>query len=158
MNTSSAGPETQVLTVHECWKYLRSSSIGRVALVSGDTPEIFPVNYVPDDGTLIFRTGPGTKLNAALGGSTVAFEADGLNPYGTIAWSVVLKGSVEVVTASEDIRESIALGLSPWEGGTKDNLVRITPMELTGRRFVIAPPTRWWPPQDVPTTGREPSP
>lgn len=96
---------------------------------------------------MIFRTGPGTKLDAVLAGGAVAFEADGLNTYGTIAWSVVLKGNPEVVAVNGDDLE--ATGPSPWEEGVKDRLIRITPTEISGRRFVIRPSTNWWPPRDT---------
>ncbi|WP_308470683.1 pyridoxamine 5'-phosphate oxidase family protein [Arthrobacter sp. 4R501] len=49
-------------------EYLRSASVGRVAVSTASWPEIFPVNYVPDYGTVVFRTGPGTKLDAVLAG------------------------------------------------------------------------------------------
>lgn len=146
MSTSEAKPTTEELRIHECWKYLRSASVGRLALVVNGRPEIFPVNYLPEDGTVIFRTGPGTKLDALLKGGSVALEADGLNTYGTIAWSVVLKGEPETVDPDGEglAREQ---GPSPWEEGTKDELIRITPTEISGRRFVISSPIHWWAPR-----------
>jgi hypothetical protein len=147
MSTSEAGSKTEFLSVHDCWKYLRNSSVGRMAVVHGGGPEIFPVNYLPEDGTVIFRTGPGTKLDAVLAGGAVALEADGLNTYGTIAWSVVLKGHPEVVAVNGDDLQ--AVGPSPWEEGVKDRLIRIIPTEISGRRFVISPSTNWWPPRDA---------
>ncbi|MGM9470625.1 pyridoxamine 5'-phosphate oxidase family protein [Pseudarthrobacter sp. YS3] len=148
MDSNASGPETEVLDIHDCWKYLRSVSVGRIAVTTDAGPEIFPVNYVPDYGTVVFRTGPGTKLDAALAGSPLALEADGLNTYGTIAWSVIIKGTAEVVDTDEDFREAAEAGLSPWEPGSKEHLVRISPSDVSGRRFVIAPPPHWWPPLD----------
>lgn len=148
MENSELRPDTEVLSVHECWKYLRSSSVGRIALVRDDSPEIFPVNYLPDEGTVIFRTGPGTKLDAVMAGQVIALEADGFNTYGTIAWSVIVKGRAEIVTEAEELQESSVMELSPWEAGAKNHLVRITPAEMSGRRFVISPPSQWWPPRD----------
>jgi nitroimidazol reductase NimA-like FMN-containing flavoprotein (pyridoxamine 5'-phosphate oxidase superfamily) len=49
--------------------------VGRLAVVAGDQPEIFPVNYL-DHGSIVFRTGEGTKLAIAIG-RLVAFEVDG---------------------------------------------------------------------------------
>ncbi|MGX1161225.1 nitroimidazol reductase NimA-like FMN-containing flavoprotein (pyridoxamine 5'-phosphate oxidase superfamily) [Arthrobacter sp. SLBN-100] len=149
MQNNSSGPDTEVLSTHDCWKYLRSASVGRIAVTTGGEPEIFPVNYVPDYGTVVFRTGRGTKLDAVLGGSPVALEADGLNTYGTIAWSVVVKGTAAVVDTEADFQEAADAGLSPWEAGSKDHLVRVTPTEVSGRRFVINPAARWWPPLDT---------
>jgi nitroimidazol reductase NimA-like FMN-containing flavoprotein (pyridoxamine 5'-phosphate oxidase superfamily) len=37
---------------------------------------VFPVNYVLDRHTVVFRTEPGTKLHAAARGSRVCFEVD----------------------------------------------------------------------------------
>lgn len=146
MEGNAAATETEILDVHDCWKYLRSASVGRVAVTTDAGPEIFPVNYVPDYGTVVFRTGSGTKLDAVLAGSPVALEADGLNSYGTIAWSVIVKGTAAVVDSQEDFQEAADAGLSPWQTGDKDHLVRVTPSEVSGRRFVIGSPARWWPP------------
>ena len=148
MNSDASTQETEVLDTHDCWKYLRSASVCRVAVSTDGGPEIFPVNYVPDFGTVIFRTGPGTKLDAVAAGSPVAVEADGLNDYGTIAWSVIIKGTASVVGSKEDFQEAADAGLSPWQAGSKDHLVRVTPTEVSGRRFVVNPPSRWWPPLD----------
>jgi|SRR5215217_1986139 len=153
METAESGPETDNLSVHDCWKYLRSASICRVAVMSGEMPDIFPVNYLPNYGTLIFRTGPGTKLDALLASPAIALEADGLNSYGTIAWSVVIKGTAELVSNIEEVQEAVEAGLSPWQPGAKEHLVRVTPANISGRRFVISPPSAWWPPLE-PTSSR----
>jgi len=149
MQSNPSVPQTEDLNVHDCWKYLRSASVCRVAVTTDGAPEIFPVNYVPNYGTVVFRTGPGSKLDAVLGGGPIALEADGLNTYGTIAWSVVIKGTAQVVDSQEDFQEAADAGLSPWEAGSKDHLVRVTPSEVSGRRFVINPASRWWPPLDA---------
>lgn len=148
MENTSTAEDTKALSVHDCWKYLQSVSIARIALINDGLPEIFPVNFVPKFGTVLFRTGPGTKLDALREGSAISLEADGFNRYGTVAWSVILKGSPEFVTQPEDIQEAIEAGLSPWQPGAKDILVRVTPTEISGRRFVISPPSKWWPPLD----------
>ena len=135
----------QELNPHECWKYLRTTSVGRLAVIAGGKPEIFPVNYLPEDGSVVFRTGPGTKLDAILARSSVALEADGMNTYGTIAWSVVLKGIPEEVQEVGDLPNQIP---APWQEGEKEHVIRIVPTELSGRRFAIAPPEQWWPPKD----------
>lgn len=148
MDTAATEPEAESLGVHDCWRYLRSTSLCRMAFTRGNTVEIFPVNYVPSNGTLLIRTGEGTKLDAVAERRVVALEADGLNQYGTIAWSVVVKGHAVVVTDAEEFQDAAVAGLSPWQAGPKNSLIRVTPEEITGRRFVIAPPTRWWAPQE----------
>ncbi|MGO4587493.1 pyridoxamine 5'-phosphate oxidase family protein [Paenarthrobacter sp. 2TAF44] len=148
MENTSMDQDTKELSVHDCWKYLQSTSTCRIALINGNVPEIFPVNYIPNFGTILFRTGQGTKHKALREGTPLALEADGFNRYGTIAWSVIIKGHPEFVTHPEEIQEAVNAGLSPWQPGAKDILVRVTPTEISGRRFVITPPSKWWPPLD----------
>ncbi|MDQ5861679.1 MAG: pyridoxamine 5'-phosphate oxidase family protein, partial [Actinomycetota bacterium] len=61
MNIFEEASASKVLGTHACWRSLRSASVGRLAVIGTNGPEIFPVNYLPEDGSLIFRTGPGTK-------------------------------------------------------------------------------------------------
>ena len=152
MDTAATEPEAETLGLHDCWRYLRSSSLCRIAFTHGDTVEIFPVNYVPSNGTLLIRTGEGTKLDTVSSRKAVSLEADGLNQYGTIAWSVVVKGRAAAVDDTEEFQDAADAGLSPWQPGQKNSLIRITPEDITGRRFVISPPTKWWAPLD-PTEG-----
>ena len=57
--------EVENLDNHECWRLLRGVSVGRLAVWVDDHPDIFPINYKVDHGTLVFRTADGTKLQAA---------------------------------------------------------------------------------------------
>lgn len=148
MGTSQTGANAEVLSVDDCWKYLESSYIGRLAVINGTTPEIFPINFVPVERTLVFRTGPGTKLRSLLAGTQVAFETDGLNVYGTEVWSVVVKGLPEPVTDNDVNLEMADPNREPWEPGLKEHLVRIRPTAVSGRRFAVRSRTRWWPPLD----------
>ena len=52
---------------------------GRLVTCIGGEPEIFPVNFVVQDRTVLFRTGEGTKLFVAVTDGKVAFEADDHN-------------------------------------------------------------------------------
>lgn len=144
MNSDPAAARTEKLPVHECWALLRQVSVGRLAVWDSDHPDIFPLNYTVDHGTLVFRTGDGTKLSALLRGDPVALEADGVDPDTGVAWSVVVKGSAGLLTTTEDIVNSFSLRLFPWQAGHKDNFVRILPTSVTGRRFRVSPPAEWW--------------
>jgi nitroimidazol reductase NimA-like FMN-containing flavoprotein (pyridoxamine 5'-phosphate oxidase superfamily) len=144
MTQKSAAARTEDLPVHECWSLLRGISVGRLAVWDKDHPDIFPINYTVDHGTLVFRTGVGTKLTAVLGENPVAVEADGVDPDTGMAWSVVVKGSAELLASTEDLLDSFSLRLFPWHSGPKDNFVRITPTSVTGRRFRVTQPAEWW--------------
>src|SRR6476619_1600285 len=60
-------PEVEKLDHHECWSLLRSVTVGRLAVWVDDHPDIFPINYTVDHGSLVFRTAEGKKLHAATG-------------------------------------------------------------------------------------------
>jgi nitroimidazol reductase NimA-like FMN-containing flavoprotein (pyridoxamine 5'-phosphate oxidase superfamily) len=124
------------LSVPDCWARLRQSVVGRVAVVRDGLPEIFPVNYVVDHGTVVVRTGSGT-LFASLDGSAAAFEIDGYEVEGGRAWSVVVKGKAKEVVEIEDLLAAMRLPLFPWQGGLKPHFVRIEPTVVTGREFEV---------------------
>lgn len=127
------------LAANECWDRLRASLIGRLAVVVDGHPDIFPVNFVVDHGTVVFRTAPGTKLDSALAGEPVAFEVDGSDARTGRAWSVVIKSTPQRLQSIDDVLESALLPLYPWQSGVKNYFVRLLPFDLTGRDFPITP-------------------
>jgi uncharacterized protein len=137
-------PDTERLAVHECWELLRGISVGRVGLWVEDHPEIFPINYTVDHGSVVFRTGQGTKLAAALADLPVAFEADSVDARTGVVWSVQITGSAAQIERTDDVLDAAALRLFPWQAGRKDHFIRITPDKVTGRRFTVAEPSMWW--------------
>lgn len=151
MSNSPSGSQVEVLAAEDCWQYLQSSYIGRLAVINGAVPEIFPVNFTVVEETVVFRTAPGTKLRALLAGAAVAFEADGLNAYGTEVWSVVVKGKPGAFSGDPASLQEAGPDREPWQSGLKEHLVQIQPAEVSGRRFAVSPRTRWWPPQDFST-------
>jgi hypothetical protein len=144
MTNKPSVPETEALESHQCWELLRRVSVGHLAVWMGDHPDIFPINYKVDHGTLLFRTGDGTKLHAVLGETPVALEADGVNAESGVAWSVVVKGQGTAVSRPDEILDTAGLSLFPWEAGRKDHFIRIVPTSITGRRFTVTPPVTWW--------------
>lgn len=148
MSNSPSESQVDVLAPAECWEYLKSSYVGRLAVINGVVPEIFPVNFMVVEETVVFRTAPGTKLRALLKGTAVAFEVDGLNPYGTEVWSVVIKGVPGPFEGDPASLQEAGPDREPWQSGLKEHLVQIRPAGVSGRRFAVSPRTRWWPPQD----------
>ena len=125
------------LTAHACWALLRGSDVGRLAVAVDGRPDIYPVNFVVDHGSVVIRTGPGTKLAALVHGAAVAFEADGYDPAAGEAWSVVLKGTVERHQPTQEMVDMVTLPLFPWHAGPKPCFVRVVPEDVTGRRFRV---------------------
>lgn len=123
------------LTVDECWALLHAGSVGRLAVAIDNRPDIFPVNYLVDDGTIVIRTAPGLKLAASTLGRGVAFEVDDLDEVENTGSSVVIHGLATEVEGIEQILEAGDLGVQPWADGQKDRFIRIEPAEVTGRRI-----------------------
>jgi nitroimidazol reductase NimA-like FMN-containing flavoprotein (pyridoxamine 5'-phosphate oxidase superfamily) len=136
----------QELTKSECFELLAREHLGRVAVVDDLGPVVFPVNFVLDHHMVVFRTDDGTKLDAAIRGSRVAFEVDGTDAAVHTGWSVVVRGEAIEVTDPAEVARLRKLPLSPWAPGAKNHYVRILPAVLTGRR--IGRPPR-------PRTGRQ---
>ena len=121
------------LTEEECWGQLHTAGLGRLATAAKSMIDIFPVNYLVHDGTILFRSAPGTKLASLTAAPLVAFEADGFD--GRWHWSVVVHGRAQRLNNDADIIESGIKDLVPWSPTPKYNYVRITPTDITGRRI-----------------------
>ncbi|MBB4856533.1 hypothetical protein HNP40_003954 [Mycobacteroides chelonae] len=132
--TPDAQPVT-LLEKCESWTLLSSVRLGRLVVVIDGRPEIFPINFVTQHGTVLFRTAEGTKLFGAVVSDQVLFEADDHNDIG--GWSVVVRGAAQVLSTSVEIDEADAAGLCPWIPTVKLHYVRIIPAQITGRRFVF---------------------
>ena len=117
-------PGVTDLEANVCWALLRSHEVGRLAVSIADRPEIFPINYVVDHGTVVFRTAEGTKLAGAVQ-RDVAFEADGYEPETGEAWSVVVKGRAEEISRGHELLDTADLPLFPWHAAPKQRFVRI---------------------------------
>lgn len=130
-------PANPLLTPEECWELLRHHEFGRLAVDVDGRPDIFPVNYVIHGNALVFRTGAGTKLAAAVLGRWVAFEIDGVRPDERTAWSVVVKGWAREMTHANEVAAARRLPLRPWIAEPKPHFVRIVPRLVTGRRYEV---------------------
>jgi len=123
----------------ECLALLASVPVGRVGVTIDALPAVLPVNFVMWYGSILFRTVPGTKLDAAAAGAVVAFEADA---YGTAdapgGWSVLVRGIAREVTDAAELAEVGSLPLDSWAwDGRAGRYVTIEPTVMTGRRVLV---------------------
>lgn len=133
----------QELTKSECFGLLAGQHLGRVVLVDDRGPVAFPVNFVLDRHTVLFRSDEGTKLDVAGRGARVAFEVDGTDEATRTGWSVLVRGEAVEVTDPADLARVRQLPLYPWAPGAKSRYIRILPTLLTGRRISVPESTRW---------------
>src|SRR5438105_4213651 len=76
----------------ECWRLVATQAVGRVAVIEGRYPLVFPVNYAVEGRSLLFRTGTGTKLRATHR-SNICFEVDEIDLIHRTGWSVMVRGA-----------------------------------------------------------------
>jgi uncharacterized protein len=145
----SDDPGVTTVPEHTCWMLLRSVEVARLAVSVDARPDIFPVNFVVDHGTLVFRTGEGSKYAAMMANPVVAVEVDGYDASAQEAWSVVIHGRVEEIKQLHERIESMDLPLFPWHASAKSRFVRIVPELISGRRFPVVDNSNW----DTPTRG-----
>lgn len=119
------------LSEDECWELLHRSGLGRLATAATARADIFPVNYLVHDGTILVRTAPGTKLDQLSAAPEVAFETDGHNP--ERYWSVVVRGNARHLRDPDEIQRSGADELVPWAPTDKNEVIRIRPTSVVGR-------------------------
>jgi nitroimidazol reductase NimA-like FMN-containing flavoprotein (pyridoxamine 5'-phosphate oxidase superfamily) len=128
----------EVLDRAECMSLVGSCVLGRLAVVAGNRPLVFPVNFVLDNGTIVLRTNEGTKLWAARH-APVVFECDGIDLVYHTGWSVMIAGAAEELRNAAELARVEKLPLALWSTGEKPVWLRIRPHTVTGRRI---PPHR----------------
>jgi nitroimidazol reductase NimA-like FMN-containing flavoprotein (pyridoxamine 5'-phosphate oxidase superfamily) len=87
----------------DCRLLLATRTLGRVGLTSGALPVILPVEYLYDNGVIVFRTEPDAKLRAAIHGAVLAFEVDAFDPLNGRGWSVLVRGRATVLTTEHEL-------------------------------------------------------
>jgi uncharacterized protein len=128
---------TAVLSAEQSWDFLAGQQVGRLATFAMGDPEIFPVNYILTDQTLVFRTAQGTKLVSIVINNRVAFEVDEF--FDDHAVSVVAKGEARLLDTYDEIEALGAERLRPFVPTLKQQFVAIDVAEITGRRFEFGP-------------------
>lgn len=134
---SEASQPVTILSESECWNLLASRALGRLVTSVDGEPEIFPVNYVVQHRTVLFRTAEGTKLVSTAINNRVLFEADDHTV--EEGWSVIVRGVARTLHSDEEIGEAERAQLLPWTATVKQHYVRVLPTRITGRRFRFGP-------------------
>jgi len=131
----------ELISRDECLRLLAGEVVGRVGIIEGSAPLVLPVNYGLHGEEVIFRTGPGSKLDASRH-SPACFEVDAFDRASRSGWSVVVRGRLEEVTAFDRtlLAEVEALA-EPWLDIERSNVVRLVSTSISGRRVPPAGPT-----------------
>jgi nitroimidazol reductase NimA-like FMN-containing flavoprotein (pyridoxamine 5'-phosphate oxidase superfamily) len=127
----------ELLSFEECRSLLAGSPVGRVGFVDGGSPVILPVNFTMDGGSVVFRSGRGSKLATAMMQRPVCLEVDDWDAVEHTGWSVLAKGVADHVQDDAEIARLDRLPVRPWaRPDLRQHWVRILVDEMTGRRIV----------------------
>ncbi len=139
------------MDVDTCLELLASKHLGRLALNDDGGPVVLPVNYVVDQGSVLFRTDEGTKLAAAQTMDAATFQADHVDEVHRLGWSVMVRGRVTEVVDPEELDRVRQLPLHPFVGGERPRYVRLLSASMTGRRIALPEgiPDGWFVPGDL---------
>lgn len=127
----------EILDDDASWKLLEGQVVGRMGVAVAGEVDIFPLNYLVHERTIVFKTAQGSKLAALAANARVTFEIDGYSPESGDAWSVVVKGVAQSLQRLSEIYSAEDLPLFPWNASPKEYFVRITPRHIAGRRFSV---------------------
>jgi nitroimidazol reductase NimA-like FMN-containing flavoprotein (pyridoxamine 5'-phosphate oxidase superfamily) len=119
--------------------------IGRLAYASARGPVVIPVNYGLYEGTIVFRTAQDSPTNedlrTGIAGAeyVVAFEVDRVDSVSRDGWSVFIQGRAHHVDSETERALILESGVEAWPSGPSEQVVRIFPTLISGRRFRRVP-------------------
>ncbi len=133
-------PRFAKMTAEECWRRLGAEGVGRIGFNRGRGPRIHPVNYTVVDQVLYVRTAADSEFDGFVtmfsAGAFVAFEVDQLDSGGRDRWSVLV--TARVCRSDQETRQRLLPGKVPVPApaGPRPVLVRVDPVEITGRQLI----------------------
>lgn len=140
MSTSAEDAGLLELCHAECVRLVSSGRVGRVVFTDGALPAAQPVNYLFDDGEVMFVTRNGSALAAATHNTVVAFEVDDIDPRTHVGWSVLAVGEAYEVTDAERLADLARRRPAAWAFGAQTHTIAIPLQHLTGRRLTLVRP------------------
>ena len=136
MSTEGNGSLARVeeLAESECLELLGTKRVGRVAHNDPEGPVVVPVNFVLQDGTVLFRIAPFSTLADRLRDGAASFQVDHVDEDARTGWSVLIRGHATRANNWElpeaDHRPT------PWAAGGRNLHVRLSPHHISGVRLI----------------------
>ncbi len=118
------------LSRSECWTLLAGPAVGRLGIVVDGAPEVYPVNYVVDGETVVYRADGASRLDVVADEPAVCFQIDAFDTDAHHGWSVLVKGHARRLPDPGAHLPPVATPATPAA-----HWVRITPHEVSGRKI-----------------------
>lgn len=122
----------EVLDEASCYALLACSPIGRVAYLAGGRARVVPINIAVRDRTVLFRVGTGGLLAAIEDRQLLTIETDEIDADSCRGWSVIVTGVAKEIARRPDQSPP---AVCSWLRSDATRLVRLTPLEISGRRL-----------------------
>lgn len=128
-------PLLESLDREDCLRLLATQTLGRIGITVRALPVVLPVNFALLEDSVVFRTIPGTELDAATNNAVVAFEVDSYEFSGSSGWSVLVIGNATRLP-DDDVNGAEALEIDAWPlDGQASHFVSVESAQISGRRF-----------------------
>jgi len=128
---------SEILTMPECLRLLalaaKEDHVGRLAVVSDQSPVVVPLNFTFHDGGVLVRIGPG-RLSELVPDALVPFEGGRVGADRGQAWSVLVRGLASVHDPGDSPSDGGAVP-EPWVPEPGHLMLFIRPDVVSGRRF-----------------------
>ena len=136
MSTEESGPLARVeeLAERECLELLGTKQVGRVAHNDPEGPVVVPVNYVVQDGMVLFRIAPYSSLADRLRDGPASFQVDHVDEDARTGWSVLVRG--HATRANSWALPEADSRPTPWAEGGRNLHVRLSPHHISGVRLI----------------------
>src|SRR4051794_35745439 len=123
------------LTSTHAVELIAPDGVGRLAFCTPEGPHIYPLNYVVDGASIVFRTTPyGEVAKLDWTSGPVAFEVDYLDTANRRGWSVIATGQAERIEDPQEVdRIATIHDPAPWAAGMRRVYFRIPWTHLSGR-------------------------
>ena len=134
------GNGLEILDRRTCFQLLATATLGRLAISTGALPVILPINFRLIGERIVFRTGIGTKLEAATRHAIVAFEVDSFDAFSHTGWSVCVTGVAREVVDPVELARLRRAHIPRWAPSEPERIVAVSAEMISGRRLVPGRP------------------
>ena len=140
---TQGGPGPRVLErldERECLQLIGGERLGRLAYTGRFGPTVLPVPYKLHEGSIVFRVTQDTfteedlRTGIAHAEYQVAFEVDQYDPETLDGWVVLVVGPAHYVDTEAERAPIISAGDDPWTEAESEQLMRVQPTRIGGRR------------------------
>lgn len=132
--TPADEPVSVELSEAQIWELLKDVRFARLGTLGEDGfAHITPINIVSDGQRIFFRTAQGSKLLQLTLDSRVTLQTDRVE--GDRAHSINVFCEARQLVDTDEISYVESLNLAPWLDTVKLEVVELTPVAMTGRRF-----------------------